>query len=71
MSIKAIARDLYRAQQKVNRLEQELEGASAAGQETLNVELQQARNELAMLRRILQGEKESAEYRKKFKGFGR
>jgi len=71
MSIKAIARDLYRAQQKVNRLEQELEGASAVRQEALRTELQQARNELAMLRRILDGEKESGQFRKKFKGFGR
>lgn len=71
MSIKAIARDLYRAQQKVNKLEKALETASLAEQDVLRGELRQARKEHETLKRILEGEKESASFRKKFQGFGK
>lgn len=71
MSIRAIARDLYRAQQKVSRLEQEIETVSMAAQGPLQDELRQARQELVQLKRMLEGEKESSSFRQKFQGFGR
>lgn len=70
MSIRAIARDMYKAQQNVNKLESEMETASLTEQDVLRGELRQAKAELQMLRRILDGEKESSSFRKKFKGFG-
>lgn len=71
MSIRAIARDLYRVQQQVGRLEKEMESASLIEQDRLRGELNQARKEMAMIKRILDGEKESGQYRKKFQGFGK
>jgi len=70
MSIRAIARDLYRVQQLVNALEKQLEEASLADQDRLRGELSQAQKEMAMIRRMLDGEKETGQFRKKFKGFG-
>lgn len=71
MSIKAIARDLYRAQQQVSKIEKKLETASPTEQDVLRGELRVARSEVNMLRRILEGEKESSSFRKKFQGFGK
>lgn len=71
MSIRAIARDLYRAQQNVSRIEQEIEKVSLAEQDMLRGELRQAKKELEMIRKILNGEKESSSFRNKFKGFER
>lgn len=71
MSIRAIARDLYRVQQQVGRLEKEMESASLIEQDRIRGELNQARKEMAMIKRILDGEKESGQYRKKFQGFGK
>lgn len=70
MSIKALARDLYRAQQNVDRLEKLLENASQGDAEKIRDELRGAKAEHAMIRKMMNGEKESSEYRKKFKGFG-
>lgn len=69
MSIRAIALDLYRAQQKVAQLEKDLESASPAEKETLAVDLQYAKNEFAMIRKMLDGEKESGTFRKRFAKF--
>lgn len=71
MSIRAIARDLYRAQQNVERLERVMEAALAAEQEVLGGELRLARKELEMIKKILEGEKESSSFRNKFRGFKR
>lgn len=71
MSIRAIARDLYKAQQNVERLEQAIQAAHPAKQEPLTGELRQARKELEMIKRILEGEKESSTFRNKFQGFRR
>lgn len=71
MSIKAIARDLYRAQQKVREIELRLEKASLTDQDGLRAEMRVAENEVNILRKMLDGEKESSEFRKKFQGFGR
>lgn len=70
MSIKAIARDLYRAQQKVSEIEKRMAAATIQEQDSLRGELRMATNELKMLRRMLDGEKESSSFRKKFQGFG-
>jgi predicted nucleic acid-binding Zn-ribbon protein len=70
MSIKAIARDMYKARQKVDKLEREMENASFKEQDALRGELRIAQKELNMLRKILDGEKESSSFRKKFQGFG-
>lgn len=70
MSIRAIARDLYRAQQLVNTLEKKLETVSPTEQDRLRGELSRAKKEMEMLRRMLDGEKESGQFRKKFQGFG-
>ncbi len=70
MTIRAIARDLYRARQKVEGLQKDLEAAaSSAEREKLQGELRGATAELRTLQRILDGEKESASIRKKFQGF--
>lgn len=71
MSIKGLARDLYRAQKLVHALEGKLVSAPLAEAEELNRQLRQARQELKMIRRMLDGEKESALFRKKFDGFGK
>lgn len=72
MSIRAIAKDLYRVQQKVHQLEGKLQeyGSSVAQKKAVEEDLRHARAELSMLKRIMDGEKESAETRQKFKGFG-
>lgn len=71
MSIQAIARDLYRAQQKVNEIEKKIEVANLIEQDGLRGELRAAKSEVSLLRRMLDGEKESSGFRKKFQGFGR
>ena len=71
MSIRALAREVYRAQQTFNRLEKACESAATADEQVLKVELKMARNELEMLRRMLDGEKESGTFREKFVGFGK
>ena len=63
MSIKAIALELYKAQQKVNSLEARLEGAQINDKEPLRKELQEAQAELKILRNILDGEKTPSPYR--------
>jgi hypothetical protein len=42
-----------------------------AEHELLSGELRQARNELEMIKRMLEGEKESSSFRNKFQGFKR
>ncbi|SHO51664.1 hypothetical protein [Desulfopila aestuarii] len=71
MSIRAIARDLYRAQQQVDKLEKEMAAASLADQDLLRGELRQAKKEMEMIKRMLDGEKESGKFRNKFQGFGK
>jgi hypothetical protein len=69
MSIRALALELYRAQKKVAELQKAIEakGQGAAG--NLDQELRAAEKEMSMLRKMLDGEKESGEFRKKFSGF--
>lgn len=57
MSIKALALELYRAQQKVDRLEKELAQASLKNRERIRQELEAAAAEKKQLRKMLDGAK--------------
>lgn len=70
MSIRAIARDLYKAQQKFDALQKKFNSAAVSEKVAVGVELEIARKELELLRRMLDGEKESGDFRKRFDGFG-
>ena len=63
MSIKALAVELYRAQQKVHKLQDELEKAPLRDKERLRRELRTVEAELNQLRRIMEGEKETSRSR--------
>ncbi len=69
MSIRALAKDLYKAQQSVDRIEKELENADPKRADLLRGELRQAQAELTMLKKMMAGEKEASSFRKKFSGF--
>jgi hypothetical protein len=71
MSIRALARDLYKAQQRVDRIKKEMEQTDPGQGGELQAELRFALKELELLRKMLDGEKESGEFRKRFSGFGR
>lgn len=63
MSIKALALELYKAKQKVDRLEAQLEEATINETESIRNELHEAQAELKILRNILNGEKTPSPYR--------
>ncbi|MBW1636162.1 MAG: hypothetical protein JRC87_09295 [Deltaproteobacteria bacterium] len=69
MSIKLLALELYRAQQNVERILKEMERASAGDRESFTKDLADARREWEMLRKMLDGHKESGSFRRKFAGF--
>ena len=69
MSIKLLALELYRAQQNVERIEKEMERALAGERELFKKELTDARNEWELLRKMLDGHKDSGSFRRKFAGF--
>lgn len=71
MSIRALAKDVYRAQQNFDRLKTAYDSAEPADRQAMAQELNLAEKELQMLRRMLDGEKESGVFRKKFNGFGK
>jgi hypothetical protein len=56
MSIRLIAKDLYRLQQEVDRLEKQLEDASSEKQIKLKEKLRKIKAERDRMRRILDGE---------------
>jgi len=66
MSIRLLAVELYRAQQKVDRIQKEIDKADYKEQESLQDELRIAGKELQLLRKMLDGRKESGSFRKKF-----
>lgn len=70
MSIRLIAKDLYRAQQSVDQLQKQIDSSSEAEKNDLALELKAAIQERDMLRRMLDGEKDSGDFRKRFDGFG-
>ncbi len=57
MPIKALALELYKAQQKVHTLQDRIETASHGDRDRLRQELKRAEAELNQLRRIMDGEK--------------
>jgi len=59
-----IARDLYRLQQEVDRLESQLKAGLAAKREDLEDQLRKARAERDRVKRLLDGSKEEPAYRK-------
>jgi hypothetical protein len=64
MSIRLIAKDLYRLQKEVDRLEQELKAAPAEKKVELEERLRKVRAERNRLRGMLEANKEPAPYRK-------
>lgn len=61
MFLPALAKDLYKAQKEVERLEQRLENiTSAVEEEGLKEELRQANAELVQLKKIMEGRKEQS-----------
>lgn len=59
MSIRLIARDLYRLIREVAELEKQIDDAPPERQEALTEELRKANAERKCLRRVLDGSKES------------
>ncbi|MCB2146616.1 MAG: hypothetical protein KQI81_09090 [Deltaproteobacteria bacterium] len=55
MSLQLIARDLYRLQQEVDRLEKKLADAPAADCDSLKMKLARAKTERDEMRRMLDG----------------
>ncbi len=70
MSIRALALELYRAQKKVTELQKAIEAVGQDLSDTLAQELRAAEREMSMLRKMLDGQIESGEFRKRFSGFG-
>lgn len=66
MVIRALALELYRAQQNVHRLELELEKAAPAQKEQIKEELRGAVAEHDQLRRLVEGKKQKPLYRTSF-----
>ncbi|MEA3546238.1 MAG: hypothetical protein U9R66_01130 [Thermodesulfobacteriota bacterium] len=66
MSIKAIALELYRAQQKVSKFEDLVEEASVNDKDALREELREAKAEWQVLRNILNGKKLTSPVRSRF-----
>jgi len=69
MSIKALALELYRAQQKVDEIRDSIGKATYEQQERLKEEMRVAKQEHRMLRKMLDGRKESGSFNKKFGQF--
>lgn len=70
MAIRALARELYKAQQNVAALQKQIDCSPAKDKDSLTQEMKLAQKELQMLRRMLDGEKESGAFRSRFNGFG-
>ena len=64
MSIRMIAKDLYRIKQEVERLEEQLKSVSHVMSSVVEDRLRKARAEQTRMRRILDGAKEPPAYRR-------
>jgi hypothetical protein len=64
MSIRLIAKDLYRLQQEVAALEQELKNAKSEDREPLKDRLRKAKAERNRMLNILEGAKDPPSYRR-------
>ena len=60
--LKALAKDLYRAQQRVHRLQEQLENAPLPEKEAIRRELRGATAECNQLRRLVEAKKERPLY---------
>jgi hypothetical protein len=69
MSIKALALELYRAKKNVDRILKEIEKNSSKEQQVLKNELKIAQKEWQMLRKMLDGQKESGPFQERFAQF--
>ncbi len=67
MVIKALARELYRAQQNVHRLQERLDKAALSEKERIREELRVADAECRQLRRMVEGKKQKPLFRTSFK----
>ncbi len=70
MSIRALALELYRAQQRVDQLQKRHDAAAQVEKAELGRELKFAQKELEMLRKMMDGRKEAGQARKRYGGFG-
>jgi hypothetical protein len=59
MSIRLLAKDLYRLRREVEKLENELASAAVGQHENIEAKLREARAERDRLRAILDGQKDS------------
>lgn len=66
MSLRDLARELYRAQQQVERLERLLLSATPAEETVIQCELQDARAERLQLQKMIDGRKDSSPLARKF-----
>lgn len=66
MSIRLIAKDLYRLQKEVEEAEKELDHASEAERQELEDRLRNVKAERDRMRKILEGAKEQPPYRRIF-----
>jgi len=64
MPIRLIARDLYRLQQEVEKLEDQLENTPSGEKREMEDQLRKLKAERDRMRRILEGSKEPPSYRK-------
>jgi vacuolar-type H+-ATPase subunit D/Vma8 len=66
MSLKALARELYRSQQQVERLEKLLLSATPEEETAIQCELQDARAERLQLQKMIDGRKDSSPLQRRF-----
>lgn len=66
MSLKDVARDLYRSQQQVERLEKLLLSATPEEETTIQCELRDARAERLQLQKMIDGRKDSSPLPRRF-----
>lgn len=66
MSLRDLARELYRAQQQVERLEKLLLSASPAEEMEIRRELEEARAERSQLQKMINGRKDSSPLPRRF-----
>ena len=71
MSIKTLALELYRAQQKVSKLEALVEEALINEKDALREQLREAKVEWQVLRNILNGEKSTSSVQSRLSTFKR
>ena len=64
MPIRMIARELYRLQQEVEKLKERISQAPVGERERLGEQLRKVKAERNRMRKILEGNKEPAPYRK-------